>query len=125
MSTWIEGHLRRYVNSFYKKTYSEQFLESWQKPTWTLDEYHACAKEYQDIHESKVAKQSVVLILSLLGAGIAYFGESPLFVLLLLLVALRAYYKSSQHMLVGELSQLNSMLARLGHVARTDAPPHA
>lgn len=124
MSTWIAGLLRRYINNFYKKNYSEQFLELWEKPAWTFDEYLACTKEYQEGHESRVARQSLIAFLSLLGAGIAYLGESPLFLLLLLVVGLRAYSKARQHMLVVEISHLNSMLARLAHISRTNTPPN-
>ena len=75
MLTWIAGILRRYLNSFYKKNFTVRFIELWKKTSWTFDEYFYCHNEYYDGHESRVAKQTFVMILSLIAAGVSFFTE--------------------------------------------------
>jgi|GEM_PF-4181114 len=120
MSAWIVGILRRYINSFQKKNFTARFIEIFQKNAWTFDEYFYCHKEYHDAHESRVAKQSIVMILSLIAAGFSFFGELFLLSFLFVLISLHAYFKSSQHMLVMEVLDANLMLARLQNDSKSN-----
>jgi hypothetical protein len=113
MTTGIAGLLRRYINNFYKKSFTTSFIDIWKKNAWSFDEYSYCHKEYYDGHESRAAKQTIVLILALIAAGVSFLSEAFLLCSLLVLIALRAYFKSSQHMLIMEIMQVNLMLARL------------
>jgi hypothetical protein len=120
MRAWIVGILRRYINSFQKKNFTARFIELFQKKAWTFDEYFYCQKEYHDAHESKGAKQSIVMILSLIAAGSSFFGEYFFLSFLFVLTALHAYFKSSQHMLMTEILQANLMLARLQNDSKSN-----
>lgn len=113
MLTWIDGMLRRYLNSFYKKNFTARFIELWKKTSWTFDEYFYCHNEYYNGHESRVAKQTFVMVLSLIAAVISFFTEVFFLCFLFALIALRAYLKSSQHKIILEMMQANLMLARL------------
>ena len=115
MTTGITGLLRRYLNSFYKKTFTTSFIDIWQKNAWSFDEYSYCHKEYHDVHESRAAKQTIVLVLSLIAAGVSFLSEAFFLCALFVLIALRAYFKSSQHMLIMDIMQVNLMLARLNN----------
>lgn len=53
------------------------------------------------------------MILSLIAAGFSFFSEIFLLSFLFVLMALRAYFKSSQHILMTEVLRANLMLARL------------
>lgn len=121
MLTGIAGMLRRYLNSFYKKNFTPRFIETWQKNAWTFDEYLYCHKEYHDGHESRVAKQTVVMSLTLIAAGFSFFNEAFLLCFLFVLIALRAYFKSNQHMLIMEMMQANLMLARLQNDSKSNS----
>lgn len=113
MSVENVGLLRRRLNSFYKKTFTASFIESWQKNAWTFEEYSYCHKEYHNVHESRAARQTIVLILSLIAAVVSFFNEALVLGWIFVLIALRAYFKSSQYMMLMEIMQVNSMLARL------------
>ncbi|MEQ1887712.1 MAG: hypothetical protein ABL951_00875 [Alphaproteobacteria bacterium] len=67
-----------------------------------------------------MAKQTIVMILSLIAAGVSFFSEIFLLSFLLVLIALHAYFKSSQHMLIMEVLHANLMLARLKNDSKSN-----
>src|SRR5262245_29789006 len=113
MRSPVVNMLRRYLNNFYAKNYSPEVLELWSKHDWSYDQYLQCSKEILQGHESRVAKLTLSVVLLLSAAAILWIADFAGLSVVLLILALRAYFLSRQHMLVAELLQVNGMLARL------------
>lgn len=113
MPNLVENIIEQHLNQVFGKKYSSEFLALWGMQAWTYDNYLQCFKELVEVHEARAVKLKLFFVVFLLAAVVSWVGDFPILCGALIVLALRAYFISRQHMLVLEFLHVSSMLARL------------
>jgi hypothetical protein len=93
--------------------FSDAFRGLWRKRGINIAEYECCEAELIRIHNGKVTSSFILAIVFLLLALTATYFEQYVGTVLFFALAINFNSKSNQHMLVAEILQYQSLIAKL------------